>query len=295
MTLKKREYNTIFTIRNELGEGIIWDDETAQLIWFDINNHQLFIGSPDSQDYQLVQFDEPVAAGFFAPAPDLLIASASGLICYDRQTGKTSPYLAIEADNPLTRSNDSRTGPADSIWFGTMGRKLETGAGSVYHIRNRQISSLFPATSIPNATCFSPDGRLAYFADTPTQAIYQIALDEETGLPIGEKELFVDLAPEGLNPDGAVLDSAGKLWNAQWGAGRIACYDETGRFVEAIELPASQITCPCFGGPDLKTLYATSAYEGLSQSERNDQPEAGAIFAIEMEISGIPERRLSAL
>ncbi len=134
----------------------------------------------------------------------------------DRQA--VQPYLAIEADKPATRSNDSRTGPANSIWFGTMGRKLEAGAGCVYHVRNRQITPLFPATSIPNATCFSQDGRLAYLADTPpTRAIYKIALDEETGLPAGEKELFVDLAPEGLNPDGAVLDSAGRVWNAQWG------------------------------------------------------------------------------
>ena len=98
-----------------------------------------------------------------------------------------------------------------------------------------------------------------------------------------------------MNPDGAVLDSAGRVWNAQWGAGRIACYDETGRFVEAVHLPASQITCPCFGGPDLKTLYATSAYEGLSASEMADQPESGAVFAIEMDIAGLPERRLGAL
>ena len=291
----KRELDTVFDTRHELGEGIIWDEETEQLIWFDINNHQLFLGSPESRTYKQVQFDEPVAAGFLAPQSQLLVASASGLICYDRQTGSTAPYLAIEADKPATRSNDSRTGPANSIWFGTMGRKLEAGAGCVYHVRNRQITPLFPATSIPNATCFSQDGRLAYLADTPTRAIYKIALDEETGLPAGEKELFVDLAPEGLNPDGAVLDSAGRVWNAQWGAGRIACYDETGRFVEAVHLPASQITCPCFGGPDLKTLYATSAYEGLSASEMADQPEAGAVFAIEMDIAGLPERRLGTL
>ena len=285
----------LFTVRNELGEGIIWDEQTEQLIWFDINLHRLFIGSPERQSFQAIQFDDAIAAGFLTNSAEMLIASASGLIRYNIDTGEHAPYLAIEADNLATRSNDSRTGPADSIWFGTMGRKLETGAGCVYHIKDKHITTILPNTSIPNATCFSQDGKTAYFADTPTQAIYKIALDEATGLPIGDKELFVDLAPENLNPDGAVLDSAGRLWNAQWGAGRVACYDHKGIFVEAITLPASQVTCPCFGGADLKTLYVTSAYEGLSPAAREAQPEAGAVFAIEMEIAGLPERRLSVI
>ena len=53
----KRELDTVFDTRHELGEGIIWDEETEQLIWFDINNHQLFLGSPESRTYQQVQFD----------------------------------------------------------------------------------------------------------------------------------------------------------------------------------------------------------------------------------------------
>jgi sugar lactone lactonase YvrE len=55
-------------------------------------------------------------------------------------------------------------------------------------------------------------------------------------------------------------------------------------------LPASQITCPCFGGTELKTLFATSAYEGL---DRQKEPLAGAVFAIEMEVAGLPERRIN--
>lgn len=288
-------FTTVFQMRCELGEGIIWDPEHQELIWFDINRHVMCIGKPEENTVELVGFGEPVAAGFFAPGNNLLIASASGLLQFDRTTAAITRYRDIEADNPLTRSNDSRTAPGNAIWFGTMGRKLETGLGCVYHVREGVVTPLFEETSIPNATCFSQDGRTAYFADTPKQAITKIQLDPDTGLPIGEAELFVDLSGENLFPDGAVLDSAGRLWNAQWGAGRVACYDEKGVFVEAINLPASKLTCPCFGGKDLKTLYVTSAFDGMGQKERQAEPEAGAVFAIEMDIAGCPERRLSTI
>mgnify|MGYP006209491591 FL=1 len=73
----------------------------------------------------------------------------------------------------------------------------------------------------------------------------------------------------------------------------MACYDPNGRFIKAISLPAKQVTCPCFGGPDLKTLYVTSASEGLSAKEHQEQPLAGAVFAVQLEVEGRPERRLS--
>ena len=82
----KRELDTVFDTRHELGEGIIWDEETEQLIWFDINNHQLFLGSPESRTYQQVQFDEPVAAGFWHLDHNCLLPLPLGLSAMtDRQ------------------------------------------------------------------------------------------------------------------------------------------------------------------------------------------------------------------
>ena len=35
-------------------------------------------------------------------------------------------------------------------------------------------------------------------------------------------------------PDGAVTDAEGNLWNAQWGAGRVACYAPDGQFLRSV-------------------------------------------------------------
>ena len=59
----------------------------------------------------------------------------------------------------------------------------------------------------------------------------------------------------------------------------------------AIALPARQITSCAFGGPDLRTLYVTSAATGLDEAARAEQPLAGALFAVELDSPGRPAHR----
>ncbi len=281
-----------FDVRNELGEGPVFDQRTAELIWFDILGQEMFFGRPETGRFTSVLFDEPVSAAFLDESGEIFVAGASGLYQLERPDRSYKLIFPIEAENILTRANDSRSCPGGAVWFGTMGRALEPEAGAIYHLaRDRagfRLSPLYAPLSIPNATCFSPDGRTGYFCDTPKQAILKVALDPQTGLPRGTPQLFVDLSSEMLQPDGAAVDEEGCVWNAQWGAGRVACYGPDGRFRQAVSLPASQITCPCFGGPAMKTLFVTSAKEGL---RKGMEPLAGAVFAIEMPVRGLAEQR----
>ena len=287
-----QEYRIAFQVRDELGEGPVFDERRNLLFWCDINSWSLHIGDIATGSVRSIGFGEPVSAVFLTEGPDILIAAARGLISFSPETGIRTPLIDIESGNALTRANDSRVAPGNAIWFGTMGRKLEADFGAYYHLAfpSMSASDLFRPITIPNATCFSPDGKQAYFCDTSRQQILTCMIDEDTGLPASPPEIFVDLSADGLNPDGAVIDSVGQLWNAQWGAGRVACYDSKGRFVDAFKLPASQLTCPCFGGAAFKTLYVTSASEGISAGA---EPLAGAVFAIEMDIPGLAERRIT--
>ncbi|MEJ6672940.1 MAG: SMP-30/gluconolactonase/LRE family protein [Alphaproteobacteria bacterium] len=287
-----QEYQIAFQVRDELGEGPVFDERRNLLFWCDINSWSLHIGDIATGSVRSIGFGEPVSAVFLTEGAGILIAAARGLISFSPETGIRTPLIDIESGNALTRANDSRVAPGNAIWFGTMSRKLEADFGAYYHLAfpSMSASDLFRPITIPNATCFSPDGKQAYFCDTSRQQILTCKIDEDTGLPASPPEIFVDLSADGLNPDGAVIDSAGRLWNAQWGAGRVACYDSKGRFVDAIKLPASQLTCPCFGGADFKTLYVTSASEGISAGA---EPLAGAVFAIEMDIPGLAERRIT--
>ncbi|MEL6966494.1 MAG: SMP-30/gluconolactonase/LRE family protein [Pseudomonadota bacterium] len=273
-----------------LGEGPLWHPGRHELFWFDIPHGTLYSAKADGTMVGEWSFGEAASACGWLDHDRMVVATASGLRDFNITTGAHTGLVDIEADNPVTRSNDGRIGPDGAFWIGTMGHHLERRAGAYYRYARGTLTKLFDEVTVPNATCFSPDGRIAYLADTARRLIWRWALAED-GAPVGDKEVHINLKDEGLNPDGAVCDAEGYLWNAQWGASRVARYDPKGQFVSAIDLPASQITCPAFGGEDLKTLFVTSARENLTAEHLVQEPDAGRTFAIEVDVPGIPENR----
>lgn len=273
-----------------LGEGAFWHPTRKQLFWFDILNKKL-LSQDKNHDPLEWNFDEFVSAAGWIDGDALLIASETALFKFNLEQGERTEICALEADNPITRSNDGRADPWGGFWIGTMGKQAEEKAGAIYRYYRGELRQLFPSLTITNAICFSPDRRYAYFADTAMGAIWRQALDEKDGWPIGLPTMFIDCKKEGLNPDGAVVDAQGRLWNAQWGASRVACYSPEGKFKFAIHLPAEQITCPAFGGEELSTLFTTSAKEGLKQPVLLTQPQAGKTFSLELETKGQREHQ----
>lgn len=83
-----------------------------------------------------------------------------------------------------------------------------------------------------------------------------------------------------------------KHLNAKTPGERIACYDLQGTLIEEVRFPASQISCPAFGGPNLSTLYATSARDGMSPEQLRKEPHAGQTFVVETLAKGQAEHRV---
>lgn len=275
--------------RNLLGEGPIWHPTRNELFWFDIVGQKLLCANIDGTVLNTWLFDEPVAAAAVIDNDFLLLATASKLVKFSIVDGTQELVLPLEADKPNTRSNDSRVNPAGGFWIGTMSLIEETGAGSVYQYRAGKLEKLFGDISIPNATCFSPDGTTAYWTDTPTNLIKKCMIDPNTGMPVGDWQNHIDTSGHRGHPDGAVIDSAGYLWSARWGGSCVVRHAPDGSIDRIIEVPASNITCPAFGGDDLKTLYITSARQGLSDEQLAEQPHAGSVFSIQVDVPGLPE------
>lgn len=259
-----------------LGEGPLWHPERAQLFWFDILSKQLLTHGG------MWQFDEHVSAAGWVDLDTLLIASETALLRFDLKSGRADPVIALEPDNPLTRSNDGRADPMGGFWIGTMGKALERGMGAIYRFYRGELRQIAAPITIPNAICFAPDGRTAYYTDTPDRRILAQPLDDD-GWPEGAPSVVLNLRRDQLSPDGAVVDDEGYLWIAQWGASRVARYSPAGAFLTAVDLPASQITCPAFDG---NTLYVTSASDGV------DEAQGGMTFAVEVAAQGQREHRV---
>jgi sugar lactone lactonase YvrE len=265
----------------ELGEGPLWHPIRAELYWFDILNRTLH------SKVQSWTFPEIVSAAGWIDRDELLIASEAGVSRFDMTTGNRRTIAQV--GGAATRSNDGRADRQGGFWFGLMGKRAEKELGAIWRWYRGGLRMLFPGIAIPNAICFTPDGTAAHFTDTLTGQVMKVALDTD-GWPKGAPQVWLDLTAEGLSPDGAVVDAEGLFWNAQWGAGRVAAYAPDGSFVRAVDTPgASQSSCPAFGGPDLSTLYVTTALENMDAAARALYPASGQVFAFPGIAKGLPE------
>ena len=279
--------------RCELGEGAFWHPLQERLFWFDILNKTLFSATAGGIMVDRFTFDTPVTAAGVIDADNLAIASAAGIYRLELSTDTREIIVPLEADKPGNRSNDGRVGPSGGFWIGTMALSNPgtTPSGSLYQVRGGDVTRILGDIHIPNATCFSPDGRTAYFTDGVTRTIRKVSIDRDTGLPNGEWQDFVRIEDQ-AEPDGAIIDSEGYMWNAQWNGSRVVRYAPDGSIDRVVTLPVSRPSCPALGGSDLKTLYITTAREHMTPEELEKEPLAGSVFAIRVDVPGQPENLL---
>ncbi|MDP3896835.1 MAG: SMP-30/gluconolactonase/LRE family protein [Mesorhizobium sp.] len=269
-----------------LGEGPAYDAASETLFWFDILGRKL-LERPFAGDTTVVH-DLPVMASAIAAidAERQLLVAADGLYVRDRSTGRLTLHTPLEADKPLNRSNDARVHPCGAFWIGTMPIDEGSKAGAIYWFLKGELRLLYPGFAIPNSICFSPDGSLAYFTDTPTGLMMRVSCDSTTGLPSGEPKVFLDRRGGEGWIDGSIVDADGVLWNCRWGAGALDAWSPEGRLMRTIALPAKQSSCPAFVGPGAARMAVTSAFKGLSAAERATDPQAGQTFLLDIAVNG---------
>ncbi len=285
------EWTILDSTKCELGEGPTHDPFDNRAWWFDIVGKKLF--KHDFTTSQTSIHDLPFMASQLSAIDEntQLIAAENGLYVRNIQTGALSLHLPLEADNPVTRSNDGRVHHCGALWIGTMGRKAEPGAGAIYHFFRGTITRLFGAITIPNAICFSPDGMTGYYTDTDTAMLMSVSIDPDTALPVDKPRIFHDHRGKNGGLDGAVTDAEGNLWCALWGASALIQLSPEGKILQEISLPVTQPTCPCFIGQNLDRLLVTSAWQG-KPAPANTKGNAGKTLLLKLPVKGKAEPRV---
>ena len=282
--------------RCTLGESLIWDDRSRRFWWVDVPAGVLYRGEAGGLAPDRWQF--PEALGHVALTEDpnrVVLGLASGLELFDAETGTRTRLATVAHPAPGMRLNDGRCDRHGHLVFGTMseGGKGPRGAFWWYSATDGLRRLDLPAPAIPNSICFSPDGALMYFTDSTDKVIRVCDYDSAAG-KVSNIRIFTDPGPVAWEPDGSCVDAEGGVWNAQWGGRRIVRYRPDGSHERIIECPAIQPTCPCIGGPNLDTLFATSARIGLDANEQSDAD--GAILCWQnLGLRGLPEGRVANL
>jgi L-arabinonolactonase len=285
----------LLDIENALGEGVVWCSRGQALFWTDIPAATLWRFRPEPGELRFWTMPERLCCLALCEADGwLLLGLESRLAFFHLESETLAPVAAIEPGLP-TRVNDGACDRQGRFVFGTLHEPRDGEApravGGFYRLnRDLTVERLpLPGVAISNSLAFTADGERIYHCDTTTGRIECSAYDSDGRL--GATRIFVGSGTTPGVPDGATADSTQGLWSARWGAGRVVRYDDQGNESETVEVSASQPTRAAFGGPDLTTLYITSAYDGLSAAARDAEPNAGALFAIDNVGPGLPEAR----
>ena len=282
--------------RCTLGEGILWDEQQEKIWWVDIQQSTLWSHHPASKQEQHWVLPQRVCSFAMTSTPGVFILGlAKQLVRFDSRNGALTLLAEVEAGLHSTRINDGRVDRAGNFVFGTMNEDGPEAIGHFYRFTTSgQLQRLaLPAVTVANSIAFCPDGKTMYFCDSPTRRILMCDYDADSGA-VDRLRVFAELDhTQTLGyPDGSCVDATGHLWNAEWGGRCITCYTPDGQVQQRVSLPVTQPTCLTFAGPDLDTLYVSSAYIGLSEQQRANDANAGAVLQLTLPgLRGLPEAR----
>ncbi len=281
-------------VGNGLGESVIWHRQTSTLYWTDMPGNQLLRYRPSDDCIERIATPENLCSfGFIKNSDWLICAFETGLAYFHPDTQEIRWLKKNMAHAGHTRLNDGRIDKRGRFWFGSLidnddCKLVENGPeGKLYCLdTDGTIKAFENKIRISNSICWSPDGNIMYFADTPEKEIY--TYNFETGIPT-DRQLFCKTADH-VAPDGAIVDSQGYLWSAQWGGNQVIRYHPKGAVDTILQLPVSQPTCLTFGGDELSLLFVTTANYGLSEAQRIAQPQAGDLFIFQTDVTGLSEQ-----
>lgn len=289
-----------------VGESPFWHPREERLYWVDIPAKRVRRWHPASgtQDvWTLAQ--EP---GCIAPAADggLVLGLRDGIYRARSWGGPLEPVVRFQHGD-TTRFNDGKADPLGRFWAGTYYEPKDARKADLYSVDCRpdngnggkaMVQLKAHNATAANGLAWSPDARTLYWSDTTAHAIY--AWDWDAAANVMRRHRVFRRFPAkpagwrpgqpgyGGRPDGAAMDAAGHYWVAMFEGGRLLRLSPAGEIVAEFAVPARCPTMPCFGGPDGRTLYLTTASHNRPADELAEFPHAGCVLAARVDVPGVP-------
>jgi sugar lactone lactonase YvrE len=279
-----------------LGESPMWHPQEQALYWCDIPGRRLHRLDPVSGHTR--HWDFPVEPASVAPALDgsLRLAMRDGLWRFDPVTGERTRLAAPPYDPAVERFNDGKCDSHGRFWIGTIYEPRDPPLAALYCWDGGRLIRRADGITVSNGLAWSADGGTMYWSDTKAHAVYAFDFDLVDG-GLSRRRTFAEFAKRspdqsldcyGGRPDGAAVDSEGCYWVAMFEGQRVLRLSPHGQVLREVRLPVRCPTMPCFGGPDLKTLYITTAREKRPPEELAQQPLAGCVLALNVDVPGLP-------
>ncbi|MCX5580056.1 IclR family transcriptional regulator domain-containing protein [Kaistia terrae] len=267
---------TISTAQAFLGASALWHARTAAMVWIDQLGPAVHWHDATPTSITLDTLDRRID-GAFLTADGVVLLTRGVAILVNRDGTQRRLHLGAEF-----QASAVRTDPRGRVWvaeFNTernvsvIGLLTPTGPSEPLWELSGEVTSL----------AISSDGAAFYAAVPGRNTIY--VMNEADG----RKRVFSRLPEATGAPMGLALDAEDRLWVGAYEGWSVVRLDADGEFERVVPLPVPTPTSLAFGGPDLSTLYITSARSGLSTETLHNAPQSGRLLALQSSVAGVAE------
>lgn len=279
-----------------VGESPLWHPHEQVLYWCDIPGRALHRWNPASGRHDEWRFSGDAACCAPLEGGDMIVALRAGLVRFDPRTGQCVALADAPYDTATERFNDGKADAHGRFWVGTIYEPRDAARAALYRFAGKCLERIAGDITTSNGLAWSPDGRTMYWSDTKAHVIYALDVGAD-GEPAQHRRVFArfpakepgaDAAAYGGRPDGAAMDAEGCYWVAMYEGRRVLRLSPSGELLRVVALPVSCPTMPCFGGPDLRTLFITTAREDRPADELAREPLAGRVLQMRVDVPGLP-------
>jgi sugar lactone lactonase YvrE len=287
-TVQDEVFSLVCDSRSQLGESPVWSQSEQVLYFVDIRGPSINRFDPATGELQRFIQPEEIGCIGLIRGGGFIAGLRSGIWRLDAK-GRSAVKLA---DNPegteFSRFNDGRVGPDGRFYAGTVDESRMRKA-TLYRYDRHGLSPLIDGLMTSNGLAFSPDAKSLYHVDSPSSKVTVQDFDRSNGTISGHRAL-VDIPDDAAaRPDGAAVDAEGCYWLAIFGAGVVQRFSPEGKLLAEYPVPVKCPTMPAFGGPDMRTLFVTTAGSRRPALEMAHYPTSGSVFAMRAPVAGIPE------
>ena len=273
-----------------LGEGCVWSPIEDLLIWVDITGKAVHrFDHATGQPVSVWRYPQSVGNAALRASGGLALGLGASVALTDR-VGAIETVIELPGEPASNRANDGAVDPAGRLFQGTMSDTDPGAPVAALHRVDADGSArrVLSDVSISNGMGWSPDQATMYYIDTLTFRVDRFDYDPDTGELEGRRPFLTFDGSTG-GPDGMTVDAEGCLWVAFFGGYHVQRFSPDGERLETVVTPgAPQTTCCCFGGPDLDTLYITTARDPIAGVSTEGEPNSGALFAADVDAVGLP-------
>ena len=273
-----------------LGESCVWSPVEDLLVWVDITGQAVHrFDHASGQPVSVWRYAESVGNAALRAGGGLALGLGASVALTDR-VGAIETVIELPGEPASNRANDGAVDPRGRLFQGTMSN-AEPGApvAALHRVDGDGTARrVLTDVMISNGMGWSPDQFTMYYIDTLTFRVDRFDYDPDTG-EIDGRRPFLTFDGSTGGPDGMTMDAEGCLWVAFFGGYHVQRFSPEGERLETVVTPgAPQTTCCCFGGPDLDTLYITTARDSIAGVSTEGEPNSGALFAADVGAVGLP-------